>query len=101
MKPNKIPPTKKANSIHNLFYDPKQGLQNAKALYEKAQELEIDMSRKDVQTFYDKQLVNQLMKPVRKPSQLNQLLRVIRIIYGRWTSSFMTDTNITSINIYS
>lgn len=74
MKPNKIPPTKKANSIHNLFYDTRQGLQNAKALYEKAQELGIDMSRKDVQSYYDKQLVNQLMKPVRKPSQFNSVV---------------------------
>lgn len=57
-----------------LFYNPKTGLINSKKLYEKAKENDIDVKYKDVDDFYKKQPVNQIMYRQTKPKKYNSIV---------------------------
>ncbi len=54
-----------------IFYDKKEGLTNINKLYEKVHEKYPDVSKNELQKFYDKQPINKLLKPVRKPKHFS------------------------------
>lgn len=53
--------------LTKLFYDPKKGLNSIDKLKIKAEENKIDLKPKDIETFYNSQTINHIMKPARKP----------------------------------
>lgn len=53
--------------LNDLFYDPKQGLISLEKLKIKAKENKIDLKPKEIETFYNSQSINHIMKPTRKP----------------------------------
>ena len=59
------------DKLKEIFYDKKQGLSNLNKLYEKVQEEHLNISRKQIQDFYEKQSITKIMKPVRKPKYFN------------------------------
>jgi hypothetical protein len=61
------------NDLKTLFYDPRQGLISVDKLYKKTKELNLNLSYNQVKSFYEKQPVNQLLKPIRKPQHFNSI----------------------------
>ena len=59
------------DKLKEIFYDKKEGLSNLNKLYEKVQEEHLNISRKQIQDFYEKQSITKIMKPVRKPKYFN------------------------------
>jgi hypothetical protein len=57
--------------VKKIFYDKKEGLTNINKLYEKIQETNPNITKNELQEFYDKQPINKLMKPVRRPKHFN------------------------------
>ena len=57
--------------VKKIFYDKKEGLTNINKLYEKIQEINPNITKNELQEFYDKQPINKLMKPVRRPKHFN------------------------------
>jgi hypothetical protein len=57
--------------LKKLFYNPKEGLVSKDKLYLKAKEKGINLTRKEVNDFYDKQEINQVLKPIRKKKEFN------------------------------
>lgn len=53
--------------LKKLFYNPKQGLNSVDKIKIKAEENEIDLKPQDIEEFYNKQPITQIMKPIRKP----------------------------------
>jgi hypothetical protein len=54
-----------------IFYDKKEGLTNINKLYEKIHQINPNITKNELQKFYDKQPVNKIMKPIRKPKHFN------------------------------
>jgi hypothetical protein len=57
-----------------IFYDKKEGLTNINKLYEKIQEVNPNISKNELQKFYDKQAINKIMKPIRKPKHFSSYM---------------------------
>lgn len=78
--------------LRKLFYDPKQGLVSKDKLYLKVKEKGINITRKEVNKFYDQQSVNQVLKPIRKPKEFNSysanypghIYQIDIIVYNRF-----------------
>lgn len=51
--------------LRKLYYDPKRGFLSADRLYEKAKEMDINVSRKQVKEFIKNQKVSQIFKPIK------------------------------------
>lgn len=81
------------DKLKDMFYDPKQGFISVKKLQDKADKQGLALSREQIQEFYDKQAVNQLMKPIRKPKQFNSyvanypghIFQMDIMVYDRFT----------------
>ena len=81
------------NKLKELFYNPKEGYISLNKLRKKLKENNIDLPYKDVKEFYQKQSLNQVMKPIRKPkifnsffsSQAGQIFQMDIIVYDRYT----------------
>jgi hypothetical protein len=54
-----------------IFYDKKEGLTNINKLYEKIHQINPNITKNELQKFYDKQPINKIMKPIRKPKHFN------------------------------
>lgn len=54
-----------------IFYNPKEGLTNINKLYEKMKEIDPNITKNELQKFYDKQPITKIMKPIRKPKKFN------------------------------
>ncbi|MDR3666734.1 MAG: DDE-type integrase/transposase/recombinase [Ignavibacteriaceae bacterium] len=78
--------------LSDLFYDPKAGLVSTLKLYQKAKDKKIPVSYSDVKNFYEKQAVNQVMRPVRKSKKFGsvvanfprQIYQMDIIVYSRY-----------------
>ena len=57
--------------IKKIFYDKKEGLTNVNKLYDKIHETHPEITKNELQKFYDKQPINKLLKPIRKPKHFN------------------------------
>lgn len=81
------------DKLKDLFYNPKEGLINLKKLKQKAKEKDIDVNNQEIEEFYNKQPVNQLMKKTTKPKEFNsiiayapnQIYQMDIIVYDRYT----------------
>ena len=62
------------NDLKTLFYDPRQGLISLNKLFEKTKQKNLNLSYNQVKGFYEKQPVNQLLKPIRKPQNFNSIV---------------------------
>ncbi len=59
------------DDIKKIFYDPKEGLTNINKLYEKIRSEHPEITKNELQKFYDKQPITKLLKPIRKPKHFN------------------------------
>lgn len=81
------------DKLKKLYYNSKQGYISLNKLRKKLKENNIDIPFKDVKDFYQKQAINQVMKPVRKPkifnsfiaSQSGDTFQMDIIVYDRFT----------------
>jgi hypothetical protein len=81
------------DKLKKLYYDSKQGYISLTKLRKKLKENNIDIPYKDVKDFYQKQAINQIMKPVRKPKIFNSFIakqagdtfQMDIIVYDRFT----------------
>ena len=81
------------DKLKKLFYDPKIGFVSMDKLYKKVLENDIDLSKKEVQEFYNSQPINQVMRPPRKTKIYNtvyahypgEIYQMDIIIYDRYT----------------
>ena len=48
------------DKLKEIFYDKKEGLSNLNKLYEKVQEEHLNISRKQIQDFYEKQSITKI-----------------------------------------
>lgn len=79
--------------LKDIFYDPKQGLVSVKKLQDKANKKGLNLTREQIEEFYNKQAVNQLMKPIRKPRKFNSyvanypghIFQMDIMVYDRYT----------------
>ena len=80
------------DKLRKLFYDPKIGFVSMDKLYKKVIENDINVSKKDVQEFYNSQPINQVMRPPRKTKIYNtiyahypgEIYQMDIIIYDRY-----------------
>ena len=88
------PKTKSINTeIKELFYDPKIGLTSLDKFYRKVKEKFPEVKLKDVETFYNKQNINQLFTRVVKPKvfnsmyswYVNNIWEIDFIVYNRYS----------------
>jgi len=82
------------DKLKELFYNPKTGLVNSDKLYKKTKELNLNLSRKQVDEWYKKQSINQIMKPIRKEKHYSSVVanypgeeyQMDIIVYNRYTN---------------
>lgn len=81
------------NKLKELYYNQKEGFISLNKLRKKLKENNIILSYKDVKDFYEKQAINQLLKPIRKPklynsfvaNQAGEIFQMDIIVYDRYT----------------
>jgi len=60
--------------LEEIFYDPKKGLVNFNKFKQKIKEEKIHISNKELKDFYDKQAINQVLKPIKKQKKFNSFV---------------------------
>lgn len=60
--------------VKKLFYEPREGLINSDKLFKKVKEKGIDVSRKEVNEFYKRQPITQIMHRTTKPKKYNSVV---------------------------
>jgi len=81
--------------LKQLFYNPKEGLVSKDKLYAKVKEKGINLTKKEVNEFYDNQEINQVLKPLRKQKEFNtykanypgHIYQLDIIVYNRFTQN--------------
>jgi hypothetical protein len=81
--------------LKKLFYNPKEGLVSKDKLYAKVKEKGINLTKKEVNEFYDNQEINQVLKPLRKQKEFNtykanypgHIYQLDIIVYNRFTQN--------------
>jgi hypothetical protein len=81
------------NKLKEIFYDPEKGLGNLQSFFKKVKQEDPNMKYKEVKDFYDKQEVNQIMRPQIKPKEFNSvtakmprdIFEIDYMIYDRYT----------------
>lgn len=66
--------SKDLKELEKLFYNPIIGLVNTLKLYKKAKENNLDLTQKEINEFYNKQPINQILKPFRKAKQFSSII---------------------------
>ena len=80
-------------TIKKLFYNPEIGLTNLNTFIKRVKQIEPSIDKNDIKEFYEKQEINQLLKPIQKPKQFNSVVanfpkdtfEIDFIIYDRYT----------------
>lgn len=81
------------SKIKDLFYNPEIGLTSLNTFIKKVKKIEPEIKAKDIKDFYEKQQVNQLLKPIIKQTQFNSVVALFPkdtyemdfIVYDRYT----------------
>jgi hypothetical protein len=81
------------NKLKEIFYDPEKGLGNLQSFFKKVKQEDPNIKYKEVKDFYDKQEVNQIMRPQTKPKEFNSvtakmprdIFEIDYMIYDRYT----------------